>query len=213
MNNRTGDDFDALLEASSLGGQEGRQVREQTSDSQAQTVREVIELRDAHNRNTQGNPSLPIEFQAFYFQRWKFFNDFAALHLGSLSAAEEAAHEAFLSILTKWKELLGEDNLEGRAFQILSQCIAKRIQANEGLEQKQPSIRTLLERESDTGKLYRAILELPSRQYEIIVLHYILNYPISQVARCMGLHSGTVRSQINIARRRLRSIFESNPNQ
>ncbi|WP_308251465.1 RNA polymerase sigma factor [Streptomyces albireticuli] len=44
---------------------------------------------------------------------------------------------------------------------------------------------------------------LPERQYDVIVLRYVLGYPTSRVAEIMGISPATVRSHVRGARRRL----------
>ncbi|ARZ66683.1 hypothetical protein SMD11_1018 [Streptomyces albireticuli] len=51
--------------------------------------------------------------------------------------------------------------------------------------------------------LYAAITRLPERQYDVIVLRYILGYPATRVAEIMGISPATVRSHARGARRRL----------
>ncbi len=45
--------------------------------------------------------------------------------------------------------------------------------------------------QSTTG-LYEAIAELPNRQFEVIVLRYLLGYPTTRVAWFMGIDERTV---------------------
>ncbi|MCD9146107.1 RNA polymerase sigma factor [Streptomyces albireticuli] len=56
--------------------------------------------------------------------------------------------------------------------------------------------------ESSLG-LFTAIASLPSRQYDVIVLHYVLGYPCSRIANIMGIKPDTVRSHRRLARERI----------
>ncbi|ARZ72611.1 sigma-70 family RNA polymerase sigma factor [Streptomyces sp. HU2014] len=51
--------------------------------------------------------------------------------------------------------------------------------------------------------LYTAITRLPERQYDVIVLRFVLGYPAERVAEIMGISPATVRSHTCGARRRL----------
>ena len=51
--------------------------------------------------------------------------------------------------------------------------------------------------------LYTAIAELPERQFDAVVLLYVLGYPSSRVADIMGVTKDTVRSHRHLARRRI----------
>ena len=51
--------------------------------------------------------------------------------------------------------------------------------------------------------LYTAIAGLPERQYDVIVLHYVLGYPSRRIAHIMGIKADTVRSHRRLARQRM----------
>ncbi|MEU3855272.1 sigma-70 region 4 domain-containing protein [Streptomyces sp. NPDC029554] len=57
--------------------------------------------------------------------------------------------------------------------------------------------------QSTTG-LYEAIAELPNRQFEVIVLRYLLGYPTSRVAWFMGIDERTVGHHLRRGKERLR---------
>ncbi|MGW7055579.1 sigma-70 family RNA polymerase sigma factor [Streptomyces sp. NPDC054887] len=197
------DDFDALLEKSSLGGSAGRRLRERTPPGQARTVHHVIELRTAHRGGRPGEVALPIEFEAFYLGHQEFFHHFAELHLRSRPAAEEVVHKAFLEILAAWHELLQEDNLAQQALEVLNRCVARRLEEGDAIPSGLQAIRTRLEVAPSTTGLYEAILELPSRQFTVIALHYLVGYPIEQIARYMGMDRRTVEYHVGKAKENL----------
>lgn len=51
--------------------------------------------------------------------------------------------------------------------------------------------------------LYPAIASLPSTQFDVTVLKYVLGYSTSRTAGLLGLHEATVRVQVRMAKRRL----------
>ncbi|MEU6002875.1 sigma-70 family RNA polymerase sigma factor [Streptomyces sp. NPDC047197] len=46
----------------------------------------------------------------------------------------------------------------------------------------------------------RALAQLPPRQLEVVLLYYILDQPVSVVARTLGISEGTVKSHLSDAR-------------
>jgi RNA polymerase sigma-70 factor (ECF subfamily) len=56
--------------------------------------------------------------------------------------------------------------------------------------------------ESPLG-LYTAIAALPERQFDVILLQYVLGYPSQQIAHIMGINAGTVRTHRRLARKRI----------
>jgi RNA polymerase sigma-70 factor (ECF subfamily) len=61
--------------------------------------------------------------------------------------------------------------------------------------------------------LYAAIRLLPDRQREIIVLYYLLGYPVLDIADILGIADGTVKAHLSHGRQRLGQLLagESGP--
>lgn len=58
----------------------------------------------------------------------------------------------------------------------------------------------------------RAALEgLPPRQREIVVLHYLLDMSVSDVATTAGVTTGTIKTQLHRARATLRAHLDASP--
>lgn len=57
------------------------------------------------------------------------------------------------------------------------------------------------------GKACRAIARLEGRQREVIALHCLAGYEISEVAEMLGIKSPTVRAHLHAGRERLREIM------
>jgi RNA polymerase sigma-70 factor, ECF subfamily len=49
----------------------------------------------------------------------------------------------------------------------------------------------------------RAIMRLPLREREVLVLHYVADLPVQQIAADLGLPAGTVKARLAAGRRRL----------
>ncbi|MEV4437310.1 sigma-70 family RNA polymerase sigma factor [Streptomyces sp. NPDC049555] len=158
--------------------------------------------------------ALPLDYEAFYLGHQEFFHAFAEIHLGSRYAAEEVVHRAFLEILGGWSQLLQEGDVEQRTLAVLHRCVRSQLDAEDRTPAfviNGPIARALREAkdklalmESSTG-LYEAIIELPTRQFTVIVLRHLLGYETSRIARFMGLHERTVDYHGRKARERLRA--------
>ncbi|MFD9004831.1 sigma-70 family RNA polymerase sigma factor [Streptomyces sp. NPDC059582] len=198
------DDFDALLAKSSLGGSGARQLRERTPPSQARSVGKIIELRhhlhpDGDREAVQPPPKLPLSFEIFYLGHQEFFHDFAEIQLGSRQLAAQVVHHAFLEILGAWDQLLTQDGIEQQALEVLRRCVNGRA-----LTRDLQAIRSQLEISSSDHGLYDAILELPERQFTVIVMRYLLSYTTQQIAHHTGLDVRTVDHHVRRAKERLR---------
>ncbi|MGW2355163.1 sigma-70 family RNA polymerase sigma factor [Actinacidiphila glaucinigra] len=159
-------------------------------------------------------PELPLDFEGFYLGHQEFFHDFAEIHLGSRRTSEQVVHQVFLEILGAWDELLAEGNLEQRALGVLHRCVTDRLQddgrppafvINAPIARNLQAVRNQLELTPGTTGLYEAICNLPTRQFTVIALRYLLGYPTKRIARYMGLDVRTVDYHGRKGKERLRS--------
>ncbi|MGW5505984.1 sigma-70 family RNA polymerase sigma factor [Streptomyces sp. WAC06128] len=166
-----------------------------------------------HGQPVQAPPDLPLDFEAFYLGHQEFFHDFAEIHLGTRRAAEQVVHEVFLEILSGWDSLLQQGDLEQQTLAVLHRGVTRRL-AQDGrppaflingpIALNLQAVRNELELHQAAGGLYEAILELPTRQFTVIALRYLLGYPTKRIARFMGLDTRTVDYHGRKGKERLR---------
>ncbi|MDX3232553.1 sigma-70 family RNA polymerase sigma factor [Streptomyces sp. ME19-01-6] len=156
---------------------------------------------------------LPLEFEAFYLGHQEFFHDYAEAQLGSRRVAEEAIHQAFREIQAGWEQLLREGNLEQRAWTVVRRIVGRRLETegrppafviNGPIALALRAARNKLKVMQSVSGLYEAIAELPPRQFDVMVLRYILGYPPARIAWFMGLTERTVDYHCRKAKERLR---------
>ncbi|MEU8851926.1 sigma-70 family RNA polymerase sigma factor [Streptomyces sp. NPDC048564] len=166
-----------------------------------------------HSRHVQDPPDLPLDFEAFYLGHQEFFHDFAEIHLGSRRTAEQVVHQVFLEILGGWDGLLQQGDLEQQTLAVLHRGVTRRLEGegrppafliNGPIAKNLEAVRSQLELNSTAGGLYEAILELPTRQFTVIVLRHLLGYPTKRIARYMGLDTRTVDYHGRKGKERLR---------
>ncbi|MEW1776631.1 sigma-70 family RNA polymerase sigma factor [Streptomyces sp. NPDC086777] len=160
---------------------------------------------------------LAIDFEAFYLGHQEPFHAYAEVHFGTRELAEEVIHEVFLQIHAGWTQLLSSGSLEQGAWAIMRRAVHDRLE-REGrapafvingpiAQALAPALATARDKlhkmESATG-LYEAIAELPNRQFEVIVLRYILGYPTAKVAWYVGIDERTVGHHLRRGKERLR---------
>ncbi|WP_033216418.1 RNA polymerase sigma factor [Kitasatospora phosalacinea] len=118
----------------------------------------------------------------------------------------------------EWQMLLREPVPAAEAWKVLKVEIAAAVaaaEANGGAgepqEQWRLAIRAAAHRmrltmriAEDASGIYAAILALPERQQDVVVLHYALDLPEETVADYLGSTMATVRSNARHARNRLR---------
>ncbi|MFJ2509931.1 RNA polymerase sigma factor [Streptomyces griseoviridis] len=156
---------------------------------------------------------LPIDFEGFYLGHQEFFHAFAEIHLGSRRTAEQVVHEVFLEILGGWDSILQQGDLEQQTLAVLHRGVTRRLDhdgrppaflINGPIAHNLAAVRSQLELDTRTDGLYAEILELPTRQFTVIVLRHLLGYPTKQIARFMGLDTKTVDYHGRRGKERLR---------
>ncbi|MER6145180.1 sigma-70 family RNA polymerase sigma factor [Streptomyces sparsogenes] len=161
-------------------------------------------------------PQLPAAFWAFHDQYYQAYRRYAHVHLGDPHAAGELVHQVLMHLAMNWARLMEEANPAASAWALLKERVAGELQ----LQGRQPAMpetailqlvmRGVLESsrqefeviESALG-LYPAIARLPERQFDVMVLRYVLGFSTDATARIMGVTNATVRSHCHLARRKI----------
>ncbi|MEU3188675.1 sigma-70 family RNA polymerase sigma factor [Streptomyces sp. NPDC006923] len=181
--------------------------------SEEDVVGGVSPLEGGYSQPVHEPLPLPLDYEAFYLGHQEFFHTFAEIHLGSRGAAEKAVHQVFLEILAGWEQLLQEGDLEQQTLAVLQRHVSASLQwedrdpafvINGPIAQTLRAIRDELEITDGSRGLYEAIAQLPVRQFNVIVLRYLIGYPTARIARFMGVDVRTVDYHNRKAKERLR---------
>ncbi|MDJ1137124.1 sigma-70 family RNA polymerase sigma factor [Streptomyces iconiensis] len=181
--------------------------------SEGDVSKNVSPRESSAGETAEARPGLPLDFEGFYLGHQEFFHAFAEIHLGSRSTAEHVVHRVFLEILGGWGQLLRQDDLEEQALAVLHRCVSDRLRRddrpaafviNAPIAHNLRAVRDQLEISPSSCGLYEAILELPTRQFTVIALRYLLGYRTTQIARYMGLDTRTVDYHGRKGKERLR---------
>jgi RNA polymerase sigma-70 factor (ECF subfamily) len=119
--------------------------------------------------------------------------------------AEDATQEAFARALERWPRLRDRPWAGGWVMRI-SLNVARRA-----LRHRATLIRH--REDEDPGgasatELWQVVGLLPKRQREAVVLHYVVDLSVSDVAAAMGCREGTVKAHLAQARATLRNHLE-----
>ncbi|MEV5864842.1 sigma-70 family RNA polymerase sigma factor [Streptomyces sp. NPDC052071] len=136
--------------------------------------------------------------------------------LGDKDAAKAVVRRCYSHLALNWANVLKQESPEAYAWKLLKQRVETHLRLGGQTSQMvqtaafQQAARATLEMmrrqfavmESALG-LYTAIAGLPERQYDVIVMHYVLGYSSPKIARIMGIKPDTVRSHRRLARERI----------
>lgn len=134
--------------------------------------------------------------------------------LGDAQAAEDVAQEAFMRLATR-RALVGVSSPEAYIRTIVinlcrrmlrRQATERRLYAivgshSNGAVQEFPSEQRL--------DVWRAITSLPARQRICVVLHYLEDSSIQEIAAHLQCSAGTVKSQLHKARIKMKQSLDS----
>ena len=133
---------------------------------------------------------------------------------GDRGLGEEIAQETFLIAWRKLRTGSKAPNLPAwlrtvaRNLARNARRKGRREQGDDGLDSRPspgPSpLDTLIEREA-RARLDRALLDLPSRYREPLILYYLSGESIEQVAAGLALSAGAVKQRLSRARKRLKA--------
>lgn len=124
---------------------------------------------------------------------------------GNEEVAYEATQEAFARAFARWPRLAGYASPRGWVTTVamnLCRRHHRRRQNQAFIEAPVPGPT------SDRIELLAALRQLPERQRRAVVLHYLLDCPVTVVADLMNLSEGAVKSHLSRARSTLRNSME-----
>ena len=125
------------------------------------------------------------------------------VYAGDADVAAEAMAEAFAQALRRGSAIRDVDRWVWRtAFRLAAGDLKDRSQLVHG---HMPDPATYDERLDD--QLLGALLALTPQQRLVIVMHYYVDYPVSEIGRRTGMNPLAVRSHLSRGRRRLRQLL------
>lgn len=146
-------------------------------------------------------------FDQFYRQEYRTAVSLAYGLSGSRTAAEEIAQEAFLAAHRRWSRLCDYDEpglwLRRVVLNRSVSAVRRRIAEARAMTRlrARPRLPHVLPEHHE--ELWRAVRRLPSQQAKAIVLHYVDDCSVAQIASVLDCSQGTVKTHLHRARRAL----------
>lgn len=149
----------------------------------------------------------PETFEAFYRREYRAIVSMAYALSGNVSVAEDIAQEAFIVAHRRWEEIR-EMELPG--------AWVRRVAANKAVSfgrRRQAEARALaklgnrrqpvVELDVPDREFWMEVRRLPDRQAQAIVLHYLEDRPVDEIAEILDCAPSTARVHLHRGRRTL----------
>ncbi|WP_406115870.1 sigma-70 family RNA polymerase sigma factor [Kitasatospora purpeofusca] len=170
---------------------------------------------EAEVRGLAADVSLPDDLVALLVMYGEAYWEYARLHLGDADAADVLVDDVFADLAAHWDVVLQQENVEEFCWGVLRATIDDTLELLArpsaftsaafvfAMADAREAFQAL---ESGIG-LFAAIGGLPERQHDVVVLTYVLGYPIVTASRVMGITKSGVYSLRRDARRQLASAL------
>jgi RNA polymerase sigma-70 factor (ECF subfamily) len=144
-----------------------------------------------------------MTFEQFFDEHYDPVRRSLAVAFGDRVLAEELAQDAFVRALASWRRVSRMDRPAGWVYVVALRSGRKRRRMTEpraAVAPVSPDIAEVIAREMTLGD---AIARLPERQRLALVLRFLADMPLADVATAMGCAVGTVKSTLRAALQRL----------
>lgn len=122
---------------------------------------------------------------------------------GDLDEAEEVVQEAFTRAAARWSRLRDYDVPEAWVRRVAMNLAADRARSLRRQAKAMLKLRpapVVLPASVEALALAEALRTLPVRQRQVLVLHYLVDLPVDQVAHTLSMPEGTVKSLLSRGR-------------
>ena len=133
-------------------------------------------------------------------------------------AARDVFQDTYIRVFRALSSFRGEASLTTWVLTIGRNVALNRIRSAKGREDRTTSLDVLeetsplaVDSSSEsvvTRSLIAALDSLPSAQREAVLLYYVEDSPVAEIARATGRTANTIKSDLLRARKRLRAILE-----
>ena len=139
------------------------------------------------------------EYLAYVHGRGPALRRLAYLLCGNVHQADDLVQETITKVYARWPRLRKVENLDAYVHTILVRTFLderRRGWWKVGLLGAAPDRPAPAEVPAEDRAVLRAALaQVPARQQAVLVLRYLCDQPVSDVARILGCSEGTVKSQ------------------
>jgi RNA polymerase sigma-70 factor (ECF subfamily) len=163
-------------------------------------------------------PSLPPDADSFEELYAAYFRDLTIqlyAYFGDYQEAQDVVQEAFCRALARWPKVVRYDDPMAWVRRVAWNLATSRWRRT------RTALRAMRRHRMDHGQvagphpdrvaLVAALATLPPSQRRVIVLHYLADLPVAEIAHREGVAPGTVKSWLHRGRAALAARLDSEP--
>jgi RNA polymerase sigma-70 factor, ECF subfamily len=152
-----------------------------------------------------GAPPAAREFDSFFRIEYPKLVALGAAMTGSHESGRDLAQEALLRSYRDWNRLAGLEVPGAWVRRVLINLAidARRTSRSHERQLVPPPAETVTFDDPDVNGWWTAVRALPDRQRAVVVLHYLEDRSVADVASVLGIAEGTVKATLAHARRSL----------
>lgn len=165
------------------------------------------------NEPISSNFRLEDQFTALMEQYEKEILNICFIYLQDLSLAEDALQETFLKAFKNLYRFRGECSKKTWLMRIaINTCKDIRRGAWYRFVNRKIALESLpaqaAQSKAENVFITLAIMELPSKEREVILLHYYENMTVTEVAQALGISCAAVSKRLKRARQKLQLVLK-----
>jgi RNA polymerase sigma-70 factor, ECF subfamily len=147
-------------------------------------------------------PPAQTEFEDFYAAYFQTLTIQLYAYTADLAAAQDVVQEAFCRALARWKRISQYDDpaawVRRVAWNLATSRWRRARTASEHARRQREEYTA--EPSPDRVALTRALATLPVQQRRAVILHYLADLPVDDIAQQEGVPAGTVKSWLHRGR-------------
>lgn len=163
-------------------------------------MKELVESRVADSE-------LFLDFGVFYREVWHRVYGPLAVTLRDHELAAEAVDEAMVRAFQKWSKVCSYDNPVGWVYRVAMNYARNRLRRR-WREVSWGAVEPTWEMATPNPELMAAIFNLPIHQRQVVVLRFVFDWSIREVASALGVPEGTVKSRLHRALGVLKEVVQ-----
>ena len=145
-----------------------------------------------------------LDFAEFYRSQLSRVIGLAFVLSGSRSAAEELAQEAFLSAFRRWDRIARYEDPGAWVRRVVANAAVSRFRRMRvearALFRLDRTTYLIPEGDADADRLWGEVRALPSRQAQVIALHYLDERTTAEIGEILGISEPTVKTHLQRGR-------------